>query len=86
MAAGGEGWKAWVKALGGATKCKGKGLFMPLRLALTGNLHGPDVGDMLAVLALAEAEGVPEAGALTKLASRMETLQAWLAANPVAAA
>lgn len=79
VAAGGEGWKAWVKALGVATGKKGKGLFMPLRLALTGNLHGPDVGDMLAVLALAEAEGAPE---LTPLASRMETLQAWLAANP----
>ena len=34
-----EAYKAWVKALGKAQKRKGKRLFMPLRVALTGNTH-----------------------------------------------
>ena len=34
-----EGFKGWVKALGKAQKRKGKRLFMPLRLALTGSTH-----------------------------------------------
>ncbi len=34
-----DAYKAWVKALGKAQKRKGKRLFMPLRIALTGNTH-----------------------------------------------
>ena len=34
-----EAFKGWVKALGKAQKRKGKRLFMPLRLALTGSTH-----------------------------------------------
>ena len=34
-----EAYKAWVKGLGKAQKRKGKRLFMPLRVALTGNTH-----------------------------------------------
>ena len=34
-----EAYKAWVKALGKAQKRKGKRLFMPLRVALTGSTH-----------------------------------------------
>ena len=34
-----EGFKGWVKALGKGQKRKGKRLFMPLRLALTGSTH-----------------------------------------------
>ena len=36
---GPDAYKAWVKALGKAQKRKGKRLFMPLRVALTGNTH-----------------------------------------------
>jgi len=86
VAAGGEGWKGWMKGLGAATGRKGKALFMPLRLALTGNLHGPDVGEQLGVLAAGEAAGgVPEGEgrlALVPLARRMAELQAWLDAHP----
>ena len=39
VAEGGDAYKGWVKALGKAQKRKGKRLFMPLRLALTGTTH-----------------------------------------------
>ena len=34
----------FAKAVGGQTGTKGKGLFMPLRVALTGVMHGPEMG------------------------------------------
>ncbi|WP_018147130.1 glutamate--tRNA ligase [Henriciella marina] len=39
----GESWKAWTGDLKQATGRKGKSLFMPLRKALTGQEHGPDM-------------------------------------------
>lgn len=47
-------WTAYVKALGGRLGLKGKHLFHPLRFLLTGRMSGPDVGDQLQLLALAE--------------------------------
>ncbi|XP_072971772.1 glutamate--tRNA ligase, chloroplastic/mitochondrial isoform X1 [Typha angustifolia] len=41
---GHAGWQKWVKGFGKALKRKGKSLFMPLRVLLTGKLHGPDMG------------------------------------------
>jgi nondiscriminating glutamyl-tRNA synthetase len=38
-----EGIKAAVKAVQTETGVKGKGLFMPIRVALTGQMHGPDL-------------------------------------------
>lgn len=65
-------WKAWTKALGEATGRKGKKLFMPLRLALTGALAGPDVGGTVQLLALADGRS-PH---LTPMAERMARLKA----------
>lgn len=45
-------WKKWVKALGKETGRKGKRLYHPLRLALTGKMSGPDVGAILRVMHL----------------------------------
>ena len=39
-------WSAWTAAVKDKTGAKGKGLFMPLRLALTGQAHGPDMAAM----------------------------------------
>lgn len=47
-------FKQAVKALGQATGKKGPALFMPLRAALTGFTHGPELGPMLALLPVAE--------------------------------
>ena len=46
----GDSWGAWTTALKEATGRKGKGLFMPLRLALTGEAHGPEMAVMLPLI------------------------------------
>jgi glutamyl-tRNA synthetase len=43
-------WKAWTGAVKEATGRKGKSLFMPLRLALTGLSSGPELADLLPLL------------------------------------
>lgn len=43
-------WKAWTSALKEETGRKGKTLFMPLRLALTGLHHGPELANLLPLL------------------------------------
>ncbi len=43
-------WGAWTATLKAATGRKGKALFMPLRLALTGQAHGPDMASLLPVI------------------------------------
>lgn len=43
-------WKAWTSALKEETGRKGKQLFMPLRLALTGQSHGPQMNKVIALL------------------------------------
>ncbi|MEM1037114.1 MAG: glutamate--tRNA ligase [Pseudomonadota bacterium] len=45
-----ETWGALTSALKAETGRKGKGLFMPLRKALTGMERGPSVGDMLVLM------------------------------------
>ena len=46
----GETWKAWTNAVKAATGAKGKALFMPLRLAITGLEHGPDLAGLLPLI------------------------------------
>ncbi|GAB4264258.1 MAG: glutamate--tRNA ligase [Pararhodobacter sp.] len=43
-------WADWTAAVKAATGRKGKGLFMPLRKALTGMDHGPDMGALMPLL------------------------------------
>ena len=43
-------WSTWTNALKAATGRKGKQLFMPLRIALTGQRHGPDLGQLLPLI------------------------------------
>lgn len=43
-------WRTWTNAVKEATGAKGKALFMPLRLALTGLDHGPDLGELLPLI------------------------------------
>ncbi|XP_010270569.1 PREDICTED: glutamate--tRNA ligase, chloroplastic/mitochondrial [Nelumbo nucifera] len=47
---GHAGWQKWVKSFGKSLKRKGKFLFMPLRVLLTGKLHGPDIGASVLLL------------------------------------
>ncbi|MEO0938355.1 MAG: glutamate--tRNA ligase [Pseudomonadota bacterium] len=46
-----ETWGAWTAAVKEATGRKGKGLFMPLRLALTGQARGPEMAALMPLLA-----------------------------------
>jgi glutamyl-tRNA synthetase len=47
---GPEAWAAWTGAVKAATGRKGRGLFRPLRLALTGRETGPEMADLLPLL------------------------------------
>ena len=46
----GTTWKTWTDAVKAATGRKGKVLFMPLRLALTGLDHGPELAHLLPLI------------------------------------
>ena len=46
----GTTWKTWTEAVKAATGRKGKALFMPLRLALTGLDHGPELAQLLPLI------------------------------------
>ncbi|GJD34800.1 glutamate--tRNA ligase [Methylobacterium aerolatum] len=58
----GQTWKTWTGEIKAATGAKGKALFMPLRLALTGLEHGPDLAGLLPLIgrekALARLSGL----------------------------
>lgn len=43
-------WKSWTSAVKAATGAKGRALFMPLRLAITGMDHGPEMGLLLPLI------------------------------------
>jgi glutamyl-tRNA synthetase len=45
-----ETWKGWAAAIAAATGTKGKALYQPLRLALTGEEHGPEMAPLLALM------------------------------------
>ena len=46
----GETWAAWIRALKQSTGRGGKALFRPLRLALTGEEHGPELAALLPMI------------------------------------
>ncbi|AFN56301.1 glutamate--tRNA(Gln) ligase /glutamyl-tRNA synthetase [Zymomonas mobilis] len=43
-------WKEWIDILKKQSGRKGKALFLPLRLALTGQSHGPDMAGLLSLI------------------------------------
>lgn len=45
-----ETWKAWTAAIKDKTGRSGKSLFHPLRVALTGEEHGPELRDLLPLI------------------------------------
>ena len=53
----GDTWSSWTAAVKEATGRKGRGLFMPLRKALTGQSHGPDMGAVMPLLQTVKARG-----------------------------
>ncbi|EXB40441.1 Glutamate--tRNA ligase [Morus notabilis] len=59
---GSAGWQKWVKSFG--KSLKRKSLFMPLRVLLTGKLHGPEMASSVALIHKAGTCGVvaPQVG------------------------
>ena len=49
-------WGDWTGAVKAATGRKGKGLFMPLRKALTGMDHGPEMAELMPLLQTVHAD------------------------------
>jgi len=43
-------WKSWTMAIAEATGVKGRALYQPLRLALTGEEHGPEMAALLPLI------------------------------------
>ncbi|VAW07519.1 Glutamyl-tRNA(Gln) synthetase [hydrothermal vent metagenome] len=43
-------WKEWTTAVKDVTGAKGRALFMPLRQAITGMDHGPEMGSLLPLI------------------------------------
>ena len=52
-----DSWGKWTAAVKEATGRKGKGLFMPLRKAVTGMERGPDMSALLALMETVRARG-----------------------------
>jgi glutamyl-tRNA synthetase len=48
-------WGEWTAAVKEATGRKGKGLFMPLRKAITGQAHGPEMTDVMPLVQVVKA-------------------------------
>ncbi len=49
-------WRTWTTAVKEATGRKGRGLFRPLRLALTGQEHGPEMAAVMPLLQVVKAK------------------------------
>jgi glutamyl-tRNA synthetase len=52
----GSTWKTWTDAVKERTGAKGKALFMPLRLALTGREHGPELAPLMPLIGRGKAK------------------------------
>jgi len=50
-------FRAWTRAVGAATARKGAALYMPLRAALTGRTHGPELAPLVALMGEARVAG-----------------------------
>src|SRR5207253_9189709 len=48
-------WGLWTKAVSAETGARGRGLFHPLRLALTGLEHGPELKKLLPLIGRARS-------------------------------
>ncbi|KAL6779494.1 TSX2 [Auxenochlorella protothecoides x Auxenochlorella symbiontica] len=77
---GPDAYKSWIKGLGKSMKRKGKRLFMPVRIALTGSQAGPDVGQALRLLTLEDGD-LAAGVTVVHLDDRIKALQAWLDAR-----
>jgi len=69
-----ELWKAYVKNIGKELGLKGKGLFHPLRFAITARMSGPDIGDIMQMISNSDGVVNPEYKVVT-IPERVKILQ-----------
>jgi glutamyl-tRNA synthetase len=50
-----DDFRAYARAVGEAAGVKGKALFMPLRAALTGEVHGPEMSQLFPLIGVERA-------------------------------
>jgi glutamyl-tRNA synthetase len=68
QASGGD-FRAWTRAVGAATGRRGAGLYMPLRAALTGQTHGPELAPLVALMGAERVTARLHAAAATTVAA-----------------
>jgi glutamyl-tRNA synthetase len=82
-----QSYQAHMKTIAKETGIKGKNLFHPVRLILTGEMSGQDVTKQLSLLTLATAEDSvidPVKGGIIPMAERMNRLRAFCETIPMA--
>jgi glutamyl-tRNA synthetase len=80
-----QAYKTTMKALAKEMSVKGKNLFHPVRLALTGEMSGQDVTKQMSLLAMAEEDGTvvnAEAAGVVPIEARMEKLKSFCDSIP----
>ena len=80
-----QAYKATMKSIAKEMKVKGKNLFHPVRLALTGEMSGQDVTKQLSLLALASEEDSvvnAEAAGVVPIEARLEKLKGFCESIP----
>ena len=68
----GAAWKAYMKGLGKELGLKGKALFQPVRLALTGKMSGSDVGAQVQMIGLAVEGGYQGSTEVVGMTQRLQ--------------
>lgn len=71
-----ELWKAYVKNIGKELGLKGKNLFHPMRFAITARMSGPDIGDIMQLIANADGVVNPQYK-LVSIPDRVKKLQSF---------
>ncbi len=69
-------WKTYMKDLGKTLELKGKALFHPVRLAITGRMSGPEIADQIQLACLSEGVVNSSLNAVN-LANRIEKLKSF---------
>src|SRR3546814_5309621 len=77
LAWGDDPWHSLTNALKEATGRKGKPLFLPLRQALTGMDHGPDMAELLPLISEAEARSEEHTSELQSLMRNSYAVFCW---------
>lgn len=80
LESGPDTYTAWVKEIGKKHKVKGKNMWMPFRLFLTGALQGAELAPLMATLKL-EDQDVKDRSVYVKLSDRVEILRKWLSSQ-----